>query len=68
MEPHKMPINLTHKAKEIIALSRQEAIKLHSASIKPVHILLGILQYESCLAYKILSALGTPFEDLRHTL
>jgi ATP-dependent Clp protease ATP-binding subunit ClpC len=68
MESSKRPINLTHKAKEIIALSRQEAIKLHSASIKPVHILLGILQYESCLAYKILLALGTPIEELRHML
>lgn len=64
----KMPINLTHKAKEIIALSRQEAIKLHSGSIKPLHILLGILQDESCLAYKILLAIGTPMEELCHTL
>lgn len=68
MKSSKMPINLTHKAKEIIALSRQEAIKLHSASMKPIHILLGILQYKSCLAYKILSALGTPMEELSHML
>jgi len=63
-----MPINLTHKAKEIIALSRKEALKLHSNSIRPLHILLGILQYESCLAYKILFALGIPMEELRIAL
>ena len=63
-----MPINLTHKAKEIIALSRKEALKLHSNSIRPLHILLGILQYESCLAYKILFALGIPMEELRMAL
>jgi ATP-dependent Clp protease ATP-binding subunit ClpC len=63
-----MSINLTHKAKEIIALSRKEALKLHSNSIRPLHILLGILQYESCLAYKILFALGIPIEELRNAL
>eukprot|EP01132_Coremiostelium_polycephalum_P002958 gene2958-3691_t len=63
-----MSINLTQKAKEIIALSRQEAIKLQSQAIKPLHVLLGILQYKSCLAYKILLALGIPLEELRQAL
>ncbi|OJW67241.1 MAG: Clp protease ClpC [Candidatus Amoebophilus sp. 36-38] len=63
-----MSINLTQKAKEILALSRKEALKLQSNSIRPLHILLGILQYESCLAYKILHALGTPIEELRSAL
>ena len=63
-----MFINLTHKAKEIIILSRKEALKLHSHSIRPVHMLLGILQYESCLAYKILVALGTSISELREEL
>jgi len=63
-----MSIQLTDKAKEIIALSRQEAIKANCSSIRPLHILLGILQYESCLAYKILTALEVPIAHLRIAL
>lgn len=63
-----MPIHLTYRAKEIIALSRKEAIKLKSSSIQPTHIILGILQYEDCLAYRILRVLGTPLAELRAVL
>lgn len=63
-----MLINLTPKAKEILAISRQEALKLQSNTIKPIHILLGILQHDTCLGYKILHALGIPIDALRSAL
>jgi ATP-dependent Clp protease ATP-binding subunit ClpC len=61
-------MHLTHKAKEIINLSKKEAIKLNSSSIQPIHLLLGILQYEGCLAYQILHLLDTPIVTLRIAL
>ncbi len=63
-----MPIYLTHKAKEVINLSTKEAIKLHSPSMHPVHLLLGILQYPACLAHQILQALDTPMDTLKQAL
>ena len=63
-----MPIHLTYKAREIISLSRQEAAKLQSGFIAPTHLLLGMLQYEACLAYQILHVLDTPIATLRTAL
>lgn len=63
-----MLIHLTYRAKEIIALSRKEAVRLKSSSIQTTHILLGILQYEECLAHRILRILGTPITMLRALL
>jgi len=63
-----MSIYLTYRAKETIALSRKTAIRLRSHSIRSTHLLLGILQYEACLAYRILQALGTPIAELRAEL
>lgn len=63
-----MSIHLTYRAKEIIALSRKVAAKLKSRRIQPTHILLGILEYKECLAYRILCILGTPMAELRAVL
>ena len=58
-------MRLTDGVKKIIYLSRKVAFELQSTHIQPSHILLGILQYEGCLAHKILRVLGTPIEELR---
>ncbi|MEM7382878.1 MAG: ATP-dependent Clp protease ATP-binding subunit [Bacteroidota bacterium] len=61
-------MQLTDGVKKIIALSRKVAAKLQNRYIQPAHILLGILQYEECLAYTILRILGTPIAALRTAL
>ena len=58
-------MRLTDGVKKIIYLSRKVAADLRSRHIQPTHILLGILQHEDCLAYKILRVLGTPIAELR---
>jgi ATP-dependent Clp protease ATP-binding subunit ClpC len=63
-----MSIQLTQTAKELIGLSKREAMKLRSAYIRPLHIVLGIVQYESCLAYQILKVLDIPMVTLRQML
>lgn len=60
-----MPMHLTDGVKKIISLSRKVAAALKSRRIQSTHILLGILQHEECLAYRILRVLGTPIATLR---
>ena len=61
-------MHLTDRAKEVLALGRRAALRLRSKGIAPVHMLLGILQYEQCLAHRILCVLGIPMTELRAVL
>lgn len=60
-----MEANFSHKAKEVIALSRKEAIRLENTCIMPEHFLLGILKEEECVAYKLLKQLHIPLQELK---
>lgn len=60
-----MEANFSHKAKEIIALSRKEAIRLEDACIMPEHFLLSILKEEACVAYQLLKQLYVPLQELK---
>ena len=63
-----MKANLSHQSKEIIALGRQEAVRLKSDKVYPEHLLLGMLQHRRCLALRILQHLDAPLIALRTTL
>ena len=60
--------SLSQQSKEIIALGRKEAARLQSAKVCPEHLVLGILQHKSCLAFQVIQHLGAPLEALRTTL
>jgi ATP-dependent Clp protease ATP-binding subunit ClpC len=63
-----MSVKLTSKARQILTLSKKVALKTNSTVLKPLHILISILQDESCLAYKLLLALGVSIPELRNAL
>ncbi|MEM9417197.1 MAG: ATP-dependent Clp protease ATP-binding subunit [Bacteroidota bacterium] len=63
-----MEANLSPQSKEIITLGRKEAVRLQSDQVYPEHLVLGMLQHRSCLAFQILRHLDTPLTALRTTL
>lgn len=50
--------------KDILKSSRDEAIRLNSATITPEHLLLGILKEQNSYAYSIIAKMGVPTDKL----
>jgi hypothetical protein len=55
----------TDRAKKVMYLSRQQALRLHHDHIGTEHILLGLIQEGSGVAANVLKSLGVDFERLR---
>lgn len=68
MKANKLPANFTSGTQRMLSSSREAAIKLQSLAVEPVHILLGILDCEKCLAHTMLRELGIPIHQLRDKL
>lgn len=56
------------KLSEIIAFSKEEAIRLQNTAVSPVHLLLGILREGECEAVRILQRLHADLKTLRFEL
>ncbi|MHA7877831.1 MAG: ATP-dependent Clp protease ATP-binding subunit [Bacteroidota bacterium] len=63
-----MAIGLSYQIKEIISLSRKEAIRLQSSRVHVAHLVLGMLQHKGCLAFQIFQHLDASVVALRTTL
>lgn len=59
---------LTHHAKQVFTLARDEAQKAHRAMIQTEHLLLGLLREDEGLAAKVLTALGVEIDKVRTAL
>lgn len=56
------------KLSEIIAYSKEEAIRLQNAAVAPEHLLLGILREGECKAVRMLQQLNADLKTLRFEL
>lgn len=53
---------------EVLAHSRQEAVRLHNDKVTPAHMLLGMISHRRNPAIDVLSNLNVDFDILRHQL
>lgn len=52
------PINLTLRAQQVLALARQEAVRLRDDSIRTEHVLFGLLRLKQGVAIRVLGRMG----------
>ncbi|NPD47133.1 ATP-dependent Clp protease ATP-binding subunit [Lentimicrobium sp. S6] len=60
-----MEAKFSARVREVLSLSRQEAIRLKNNYIGVEHLFLGIIKEGNGMAYKMLSDLGLPIDTLR---
>ncbi|MCS7258148.1 MAG: ATP-dependent Clp protease ATP-binding subunit, partial [candidate division WOR-3 bacterium] len=58
----------TERVRKILAIARQEAIRLHNDYIGTEHILLGIVKEGEGVAVMVLNELGVNLDDLQRTI
>jgi ATP-dependent Clp protease ATP-binding subunit ClpC len=63
-----MQERFTERVRKVIALARQEAIRLHHDYIGTEHLLLGLVKEGEGVAAVVLTNLGVNFEDLRRSV
>lgn len=63
-----MEAKFSNRVKEVISLSREEAMRLGHDYIGLEHIILGMIREGEGVAISLLKKLGVPIEDLRKTL
>lgn len=63
-----MEAKFSNKVKEVLSLSREEALRLGQDYIGAEHLLLGILREGQGTAVGLLNRLGVPLEELRKNL
>ncbi|MEO0072669.1 MAG: ATP-dependent Clp protease ATP-binding subunit [candidate division WOR-3 bacterium] len=63
-----MQERFTERVKKILAIARQEAIRLHNDYIGTEHILLGIVKEGEGVAVMVLNELGVNLDDLQRTI
>ena len=56
------------KITEILSFSKEEAIRLRSQDVEPIHLLLAMMREEDCTAMAILRQMGVDFDKLKHSL
>ncbi len=63
-----MEAKFSQRVKDVIAFSREEALRLGHDYIGPEHLLLGIIREGEGMAVQILNSLGLDLNDLRRNL
>jgi ATP-dependent Clp protease ATP-binding subunit ClpC len=63
-----MEAKFSNRVKEVISLSREEALRLGHDYIGTEHLLLGLIREGEGLAVNILKKLGVPLDELRATI
>ncbi|HSJ66247.1 MAG TPA: ATP-dependent Clp protease ATP-binding subunit [Anditalea sp.] len=63
-----MEAKFSNRVKEVISLSREEALRLGHDYIGTEHLLLGMIREGEGVAVSILKKLGVPLEDLRNAI
>ncbi|MCX7756915.1 MAG: ATP-dependent Clp protease ATP-binding subunit [candidate division WOR-3 bacterium] len=63
-----MQERFTERVRKILAIARQEAIRLHNDYIGTEHILLGIVKEGEGVAVMVLNELGVNLDDLQRTI
>ncbi len=58
----------SNKVKDIISLSREEAIRLGHDYVGTEHLLLGMIKEGECTSLQMLSRMGVPLDDLKETI
>ena len=61
--PQDLP--LSHESKRVLAYAAEEAERMGSRSIEPLHLLLGLLRERGCVAAEILRGHGLQLETVR---
>lgn len=56
------------KITEILSFSKEEAIRLRSQDVEPIHLLLAMMREEDCTAMAILRQMGVDFDKLKQSL
>lgn len=56
------------KITEILSFSKEEAIRLRSQDVEPIHLLLAMMREEDCTAMAILRQMGVDFDKLKQRL
>ncbi len=56
------------KITEILSFSKEEAIRLRSQDVEPIHLLLAMMREEDCTAMAILRQMGVDFDKLKQCL
>ncbi|MCH6200841.1 ATP-dependent Clp protease ATP-binding subunit [Aquiflexum sp. LQ15W] len=63
-----MEAKFSNRVKEVISLSREEALRLGHDYIGTEHLLLGMIREGEGVAVSILKKLGVPLDDLRNSI
>lgn len=63
-----MEAKFSNRVKEVISLSREEALRLGHDYIGTEHLLLGMIREGEGVAVSILKKLGVPLDELRNSV
>ena len=63
-----MTSQFSPKVSEILAYSREEALRLSSSSVKPEHLLLGMMRIDNGAVYDVFNRMNIKKEDVKFSL
>ena len=63
-----MTSQFSPKVSEILAYSREEALRLSSSSVKPEHLLLGMMRIDNGAVYDVFNRMNIKKEDIKYSL
>ena len=63
-----MTSQFSPKVSEILAYSREEALRLSSSSVKPEHLLLGMMRIDNGAVYDVFNRMNIKKEDVKYSL
>ena len=63
-----MTSQFSPKVSEILAYSREEALRLSSSSVKPEHLLLGMMRINNGAVYDVFNRMNIKKEDIKYSL